>query len=270
MDIPREHGLSPKMTMNEPNTQANGQPAPISRKKWLIDNLISLGTALFLVFMIRSSIIEAFKIPSGSMIPTLLVGDHIFVNKFAYGLRLPFSEWLESGPITLVKRPSPRRGDIIVFLYPRDESLHYIKRVVAVEGDTVEVRDKVVYLNGNAIPHEPVDPAQANEVLAVLDADKYSPTSMQAFQEHFDAGNPVVLTDRNNISTQNYGPQTVPPGHVFVMGDNRDFSNDSRFWGFVPLENVKGKAMFVWLSIWFDMTDKQFTFRPERIGTFFK
>jgi signal peptidase I len=255
--------------MSETKLQAAGQPAPISRKKWLIDNLISLGTALFLVFMIRSSIIEAFKIPSGSMIPTLMVGDHIFVNKFAYGFRLPFSEWLESGPVTLVKRAPPRRGDIIVFLYPRDESLHYIKRVVAVAGDTVEVRDKVLYLNGNALPHEPLDETRTREVLSVLDTDKYSPTTMEAYQEHFEAGNPVVLTDKGNFSTRNYGPQTVPAGHVFVMGDNRDFSNDSRFWGFVPLENVKGRAMFVWLSIWFDMADKKFTFRPERIGTVF-
>jgi len=246
-----------------PATPAN------NKKQWLIDNLISLGTALLLVFMIRSSVIEAFKIPSGSMIPTLLVGDHIFVNKFAYGLRLPFSEWLADEPITLIHRDGPKHGDIIVFLYPKDESLHYIKRVVALAGDTVEVRNKVVYINNKPVPHDPVEPKVADQVLAKLDANKYNLASLEAFQEHMESGNPVVLTDRNNITTLDFGPVTVPAGNVFVMGDNRDFSNDSRFWGFVPLKNIKGKAMFIWLSIWFDLRDKEFTFRPERSGTLF-
>jgi signal peptidase I len=248
----------------------NEASPPVSRKQWLIDNLKSLGTALFLVFMIRSSIIEAFKIPSGSMIPTLLVGDHIFVNKFAYGLRLPFLDLFGADPVTVIKRDPPKRGDIIVFLYPRDESLHYIKRVVAVAGDTIEVRNKVIYLNGKPTAHEPVEGKTADAILAELDPNKYTLTSLEAFQEHLDAGNPVVLTDRNNFTTQNFGPETVPPDHVFVMGDNRDFSNDSRFWGFVPLKNIKGKALFIWLSVWFDMTSKDFTFRPGRIGTSFK
>jgi len=259
--------------MSETQTQNSAPPQTtptLSRKKWLIDNLISLGTALLLVFMIRSSIVEAFKIPSGSMIPTLLVGDHIFVNKFAYGFRLPFSDWITSEPITLIKRDPPKRGEIIVFLYPRDESLHYIKRVVAVEGDTIEVRNKIIYLNGQPTSHEALENQKADAVLATLDSNKYSLSSLEAYQEHMDAGNPIVLTDRNNFTTQNFGPETVPEGHVFVMGDNRDFSNDSRFWGFVPLKNVKGRAMFVWLSIWFDLDDKQFTFRPGRVGTLFK
>lgn len=241
-----------------------------ARKKWLVENLISLGSALLIVFMIRSSVVEAFKIPSGSMIPTLLVGDHIFVNKFAYGLRLPFSEWLADEPITLVHRPGPKRGDIIVFLYPRDESLHYIKRVVALEGDTIEVRDKVIYLNGKPIPHQQVQAPQSDQILAKLDPNKYNLGSLEAFQEHLDNGNPVVLTDRNNLTTRTFGPVSVPPGNVFVMGDNRDFSNDSRFWGFVPLRNIKGRAMVIWLSLWADFSEKEFSFRPERIGTLFR
>ena len=186
-----------------PATSPSNSPKA-SRKQWLIENLISLGTALFLVFMIRSSVVEAFKIPSGSMIPTLLVGDHIFVNKFAYGFRLPFSEWLPSGPVTLISREAPRRGDIIVFLYPKDESLHYIKRVVAVAGDTIEVRNKVVFLNGKAVPHDPVDPTQADKVLSILDPNKYTLSSLEALQEHMDAGNPIVLTDKNNYTTENF------------------------------------------------------------------
>jgi signal peptidase I len=220
--------------------------------------------------MIRSSIIEAFKIPSGSMIPTLLVGDHIFVNKFAYGLKVPFSDWLSDGPTYIIRRPPPKLGDVIVFNFTRDESLHYIKRVVGTPGDTIEVKDKVVYLNGKAVPHEPLAADQMKQILSNLDDSKYSLSSLEGFQEHFDGGNPVVLTDKNNFTTQNFGPVTVPADHYFVMGDNRDFSNDSRFWGFVPFKNIKGKAIVIWLSIWMDLGEGQFEFRPSRIGTLFK
>src|ERR1700750_1968251 len=109
-----------------------------SHKQWIIENVVSLGLALLIVFMIRSSVIEAFKIPSGSMIPTLLIGDHIFVNKFAYGLKVPFSDLLLNEPLYIWKRQPPQHGDIIVFLFPKDESLHYIKRVIALPGETVE------------------------------------------------------------------------------------------------------------------------------------
>src|SRR4051812_8618718 len=113
------------------STANSSQGAPTqSRKKWIIENVTSLGLALLLVFMIRSSVVEAFKIPSGSMIPTLLIGDHIFVNKFAYGFKIPFSDLVAKEPIYLIKRDPPKRGDVIVFIYPKDESFHYIKRVV--------------------------------------------------------------------------------------------------------------------------------------------
>ena len=251
--------------------QEGRAPKPaIDRKRWIWENVVSLGIALLAVFTIRSSVIEAFKIPSGSMIPTLLVGDHIFVNKFAYGLKVPFSDLVTGEPTYIVKRAPPKRGDIIVFIFPKDESLYYIKRVVGLPGDTIEVKDKVIYINGKAVPHEALPQDKRQKILSSLDSSKYSLASLDAFQEHFDNGNPIVLTDKNNFTTQNFGPITVPEDHVFVMGDNRDFSNDSRFWGFVPYKNIKGRAVIIWLSIWMDLGEGEFTFRPSRIGTLFR
>ena len=143
-----------------------------SKGRWLLENFLSLGLALLLVFMIRSSIVEAFKIPSGSMIPTLLIGDHIFVNKFAYGFKLPFSDLVTDHPVYLVNREPPKHGDIIVFMYPKDESFYYIKRVIGVPGDTVEIRNKVLYLNQKIIQREPVAPAVAEKIFKSLDDPK--------------------------------------------------------------------------------------------------
>src|SRR3954453_8562351 len=113
-----------------------------SKVRWFFENFASLALALLIVFMIRSSVIEAFKIPSGSMIPTLLIGDHIFVNKFAYGFKIPFSDLVTDHPVYVYRRDPPKRGDVIVFMYPKDESFYYIKRVIGVPGDTVEIRNK--------------------------------------------------------------------------------------------------------------------------------
>src|ERR1700751_4584053 len=112
-----------------------------NRKTWIKENVISLGSTLLVVLMIRSSVIEAFKIPSGSMIPTLLIGDHIFVNKFAYGFKIPFSDFFTDHPVYLIKRSPPKHGDIIVFLFPKDESYYYIKRVIGVPGDKIELKN---------------------------------------------------------------------------------------------------------------------------------
>src|ERR1700749_809379 len=117
--------------MADSNSQ-NSKASQKTRKQWIIENVVSLGLALLIVFMIRSSIIEAFKIPSGSMIPTLLIGDHIFVNKFAYGFKIPFSDLITDHPIYILKREPPKRGDVVVFMYPKDESFYYIKRVVGI------------------------------------------------------------------------------------------------------------------------------------------
>jgi signal peptidase I len=168
--------------------------------------------ALILALIIRTFIIQAFKIPSGSMLPTLQIGDHLLVNKFMYGFREPFS-----GTV-IIPVKEVRRNDIIVFRFPRDPKLDYIKRVIAVGGDTVEVRDKVVYVNG-----DPID---------------------DRFGVHLDSNTMHSAAGPRD----NFGPVTVPEGKVFVMGDNRDNSFDSRFWGFVDNKAILGKAFIIYWS----------------------
>jgi signal peptidase I len=238
-----------------------------SRNQWIIENVVSLALALLIVFMIRSSVIEAFKIPSGSMIPTLLIGDHIFVNKFAYGFKVPFSDLITDHPIYVVKRDPPKRGDVIVFMYPKDESFYYIKRVVGVPGDTVELRNKIIYINQKMVSRDLIMGVQAENLFKSMDDPKYNATNLDLYQEHLDQANHIMMLDKTNFMGESYGPITVPPDSLFVMGDNRDFSNDSRFWGFVPMKNVKGKAVVIWLSLWVSFSDSQFIFRPTRVGT---
>jgi signal peptidase I len=182
--------------------------------------------ALVLALFIRTFIVQAFKIPSGSMIPTLEIGDHILVNKLAYGLRIPFLERY------LVQYGDPQRNDVVVFIYPEDRSKDFIKRVIALAGDTVELRDKKVFINGKQVedPHG-----------------------------HFMG---YDLQAGGVGSGDDYGPKTVPQNHIFVMGDNRDRSYDSRFWGFVDLNEVRGKAFLIYWS--WDGTDRWV--RWERLG----
>ncbi len=183
------------------------------KKKLLWEYVKAVLTALVLALVIRAFVIQAFTIPSGSMIPTLLVGDYILVNKFLLGspVDIPFTN------INLFRMPGlrrPHKGDVIVFKFPVDPSKDFIKRVVAVEGDKIEARDKIIYVNG--VP--------ANE----------------PFIRHFDS---FVLPNRDN-----FGPIEVPKDKFFCMGDNRDNSRDSREWGFVDIKDVKGKALIVYFS----------------------
>ena len=236
------------------------------RKNWIIESILSLGFALLIVFIIRSSIVEAFKIPTGSMIPSLHIGDHIFVNKFAYGLKIPFSDILTDHPIYLLKRDHPKRGDVIVFKFPNDD-LYYIKRVVGEPGDTIEMRNKVLYINQKAIHQAEMTASKTREVLQDLNDPQYPESQMKLSTENIDAVNHTVMLDNRVYRSENFGPVIVPEDSLFAMGDNRDWSGDSRIRGFVPVKNVKGKAIFVWLSLWMDFSESKFSFRPSRIGT---
>ncbi len=212
--------------------------APAEGGNWFTELVRTWGPAILAVMIIRTFIFEPFRIPSGSMVPTLLIGDHVVVTKFSYGLWLPFlsTEVLDFG--------DPERGDIIVFKYPRDPSMNYIKRVVAIPGDRIRVRDNRVILNGEE------QQAVSLGNFDFIDDDCYA-HSERYYREKLGAIDHPMLTNPGLGGPLSDVPDTeivVPPGNVFVMGDNRDNSEDSRRWGFVRFDQIKGKAHRIWLS----------------------
>ena len=181
-------------------------------KSKLQEYIEAIILAILIAFFIRTFVIQAYKIPSGSMKPTLLIGDHILVSKFNYGVKLPLIR------STVIPVGAPRRGDIVVFIYPEDTSKDFIKRLIGLPGDTIEVRDKKIFVNG--LPW--------NDAYGVNVDSLIIPGSVQP--------------------RDNFGPVKVPEGSLFVMGDNHDESYDSRFWGFVPMKDVLGKALIIYWS----------------------
>jgi signal peptidase I len=220
-----------------------------ARQPWWVEYSISFFPVILIVFLLRSFLVEPFKIPSSSMVPTLLVGDFILVNKYTYGIRLPVVNR------KLVALGSPQRGDVMVFRFPEDPSLDYIKRVIALPGDRVEYRNKRLVINGIPVPTRQVDDYLSRERM------QFS----RRYVEKINAVEHEILLDEDAPASMapgrafpfagncNYNSSglacAVPPGHYFVMGDNRDNSSDSRVWGFVPDENIVGKAFFIWLNL---------------------
>jgi len=181
-----------------------------------------IGVALILYFLISTSVVKAYQIPSGSMENTLIVGDFLLVNKFVFGAPLVFTDY------RLPKIRDPKVGEVIVFRYPENESIDYIKRCIALPGQTVEIRNKVLYIDNKLFPEPP----------GVKFSEHYfSPTYLE----------PGIFPSSSG-NRDNYGPVKVPEGHIFVMGDNRDTSYDSRYWGFLPIENLIGKPIIIYWS----------------------
>ncbi|QDK36828.1 signal peptidase I [Bdellovibrio sp. NC01] len=213
----------------------------------------SLFLAVFIALFIRWGFIEAYVIPSGSMLPSLLIHDHIFVNKLTYGFRVPFSEsWL-------VKFNEPKRGEVIVFKYPKDMSTFFIKRIVGEPGDKIYYENGTLYVNDK--PVEKKVPANLEDFEWLRDADFTRDGNINDAKNNYveftealppgkgeSKGKDHAILLRKGDVYETFGPVTVPEDHLFVMGDNRMNSSDSRVWGFLPKQNILGRAMFVWLS----------------------
>ena len=241
-----------------------GAPEP-----WWIEYSKSFFPVLLVVFLLRSFVAEPFKIPSSSMRPTLVVGDFILVNKFAYGIRLPIVEQ------KIIPLGNPQRGDVVVFRYPVNPSQDFIKRVIGVGGDEVVYRDKKLTVNGKPWPQAPdgtysyveglrfettnrfketADTGAGDKTYSIVDNPQAQPVYPQ---------NVRMFPDRKNCDYNENGfTCRVPAGHYFMMGDNRDNSDDSRYWGFVPDDHIRGRAFFIWFN-WDDISGLAF----KRVGS---
>jgi signal peptidase I len=218
------------------------------RQPWWLEYSASFFPVILVVFVVRSFVVEPFKIPSGSMVPTLLVGDFILVNKFEYGIRLPITN------TKITEGRTPARGDVVVFRYPKDESVDYIKRVIGLPGDTVAYEDKKLTINGKPVP-ETAQPdyfdderiGYAKQFVEDLGGRRNAILNNPQVPPFVIGADDFPYRDNCVYNAQGVTCK-VPPGHYFMMGDNRDNSADSRYWGFVPDNNIVGRAFFIWMN----------------------
>jgi signal peptidase I len=218
----------------------NFKKKPERKKSIVREYTESIIIAVLLALLIRAFVIQAFKIPSGSMKPTLQIGDHILVNKFIYGikLRIPFTAL----NYTLIPISSPKRNDVVVFIFPKETNKDFIKRVIGLPGDTVQIKDKKIYIN--------------NELMEDTHGTFTDPMIIPGIGQQGD------FPEMDKQKRDNTGPLVVPPNSIFVMGDNRDESYDSRFWGFVDQKQILGQAFIIYWS-W---DRNEFGIRWKRLG----
>ncbi|HKJ22477.1 MAG TPA: signal peptidase I [Gammaproteobacteria bacterium] len=236
---PKRRGLAPQGEKGE------------DKEPLVVEYARTFFPIILAVLVLRAFIAEPFRIPSGSMMPTLLVGDFILVNKFDYGIRLPVIHK------KVIAVGEPQRGDVVVFRYPKNPSMDYIKRIVGLPGDKVAYHDKQLTINGKPVPQEWMGRYTGPEHSLPSAGDTLH------VEQLGDVKHDILLRSRQPTMDGEY---QVPKGHYFVMGDNRDNSNDSRFWGFVPEQNLIGKAMIIWMN-WDSVHDRV---RWGRIGTTIK
>jgi signal peptidase I len=228
---------APRRRARAQNAKVDGsspeQIERLQREPIMVEYARSFFPIILLVLLLRSFVAEPFRIPSGSMMPTLLVGDFILVNKFSYGLRLPVLN------AKIVDLGGPVRGDVAVFRYPKDPSVDYIKRVVGLPGDRVAYYEKTLFINGTAVLQEPL-----STYIGVGAGEHMSGASLRLEHLGEHAHNILVQPGAPGVE----GEYIVPPGHYFVLGDNRDNSNDSRYWGAVQEEHLVGRAFIIWMN----------------------